>query len=154
MNEGMGPYWTVCDFAGLDTRLFHDILRLRVDVFVVEQHCPYAELDGLDPGAVHVIGRMPDGGPIAYCRILPAGADGLPHIGRVVVAPGSRGKGIGGRLMEEALQALETMQGSRRSALAAQAHLVGFYTRLGYIAIGEPYLLDDIPHVDMRMQNL
>ena len=139
-------------FSGLDASALHDILRLRVDVFVVEQHCPYPELDGLDPVALHVIGRHVGGPLTAYARILPPGADGLPHVGRVVVAKADRGRGLGNYLMEQVLQALQGQYGGMRSALAAQAHLQVFYETHGFARTGAPYLLDGIPHVDMARE--
>ncbi|MCB9169779.1 MAG: GNAT family N-acetyltransferase [Flavobacteriales bacterium] len=143
--------WEVLPFSAIDTRLFHDILRLRIDVFVVEQDCPYPELDGLDPDAMHVIGRSPKGAVIAYARILPAGEHDRPAIGRVVVDQVDRGNGVGRRLMEQCLHAVQELHGSRRSRLAAQAHLRKFYERLGYMATGPEYPLDGIPHIDMEL---
>ncbi|MBK8583654.1 MAG: GNAT family N-acetyltransferase [Flavobacteriales bacterium] len=141
--------WSVLRFSELDTRLFHDVLRLRVDVFVVEQNCPYPELDGLDLDALHIVGRDANGAVAAYARILPPQADGVPHIGRVVVAMEQRRNHVGKRLMEVTLDALEQQYGSKRSALAAQAHLQKFYAELGYVTTGAEYMLDGIPHVDM-----
>lgn len=141
--------WSSGTFDQLDVRLLHDILRLRVDVFVVEQDCPYPELDGLDPDALHIMGRNKEGEVLAYARILPPGADGVPHVGRVVVARQVRHRGIGARLMEVVLDELERLHGSRHSMLAAQAHLQRFYQRFGYVTKGIQYLLDGIPHVDM-----
>ena len=144
--------WSVYTFAALGTQLLHDILRLRVDVFVVEQNCPYPELDGLDLNAIHVVGREADGEVIAYARILPPGADARPHIGRVVVARAHRREGHGKHLMENALREVEARYGNRRSALAAQAYLKEFYAGFGYVTVGPEYLLDGIPHVDMFME--
>ncbi|MGW0213613.1 GNAT family N-acetyltransferase [Micromonospora chokoriensis] len=133
-------------FADLDTRTFHDLLKLRIDVFVVEQNCPYPELDGRDvePGTRHL--WLTDGGaPLAYLRIL-ADPDGTARIGRVVVAPEARGGGHAGRLMTAALEAV----GDRPSVLDAQSHLVGFYRRHGFTASGPEYVEDGIPHTPMR----
>ncbi len=141
--------WSVYPFAALGTRLFHDILRLRINVFVVEQQCPYPELDGLDREALHIIGQHADGAVVAYARILPPGSDALPHVGRVVVGLQERRKGTGRLLMEQVLIALRSQYGSACSALAAQAHLQNFYGELGYVAVSAEYALDGIPHVDM-----
>lgn len=149
MSTAPAMDWSIKAFGELDALLLHDILRLRVDVFVVEQQCPYPELDGRDASAMHVVGRHADGAVVAYARILPPGADGLPHVGRVVVAPGLRGAGLGRQLMQRVEQALVRQYGDARSALAAQAHLVPFYRSLGYSPQGAEYLLDGIPHVDM-----
>ncbi|MGV9012293.1 MAG: GNAT family N-acetyltransferase [Flavobacteriales bacterium] len=149
MNNARRIQWSVLRFSELDTRLFHDVVRLRVDIFVVEQNCPYPELDGLDPDALHIIGRKTDGIVSAYARILPPKAGGVPHIGRVLVALPERGQGTGDRLMEVALAALEKHYGSKRSALAAQSHLQKFYAGHGFTPCGTEYIWDGIPHVDM-----
>lgn len=147
-NEGRID-WRTCAFSELDVRSWHDILKLRIDVFVVEQNCPYPELDGLDLHALHVIGCDAQHRPVAYCRILPPHKDGLPHIGRVVVDKAHRGSGIGKQLMREALRSVERKYGSPRSALAAQAYLQAFYEELGYRVTSAVYPLDGIPHIDM-----
>jgi ElaA protein len=120
-----------------------------VDVFVVEQRCPYAEIDGLDTTAEHVLALDPADGLIGYARILPPSTDGLPHIGRVVVHPQHRNKGLAVELMRAAMERLTERYGSARNAISAQAHLVTMYGRLGYRATGPAYDWDGIPHVDM-----
>ena len=141
--------WTAKHFDALTAREMHDILRLRTDIFVVEQKCAYAEVDGQDPVAVHVMGHA-NGALIAYARILPPDAHGLPHVGRVVVAVAHRGRGIAQELMERTLIALKETHGSLRSGMAAQAHLQRFYARFGYVRTSEEYPWDGIPHVDME----
>ncbi|WFE44286.1 GNAT family N-acetyltransferase [Verrucosispora sp. WMMD1129] len=133
-------------FAELDARTFHDLVRLRVDVFVVEQECAYPEIDGRDvePGTRHLwLAR--DGAPVAYLRIL-ADPGGVARIGRVVVAPTARGAGHAGRLMTAALAEI----GDRPCVLDAQSHLVDFYTRHGFTVSGPEYVEDGIPHTPMR----
>lgn len=142
--------WTCKPFAQLTLVELHDLLRLRTDVFVVEQACAYAELDGRDPGALHLLGRDAGGTIIAYARILPPEEGGLPHVGRVVVRADQRGHGIATALMTQALNALKEQYGSCRSELAAQAHLEAFYGRFGYVRQGPDYPWDGIPHADMR----
>lgn len=149
MSSPQQIQWSVFDFSDLNTRLFHDIMKLRVDVFVVEQNCPYPEVDGLDPDALHLVARQADGPLAAYARILPPKADGYPHIGRVVVSKEHRGIGFGKRLMQEAFTVLRQRYGSIRSAIAAQTYLQEFYMDLGYVRTGDDYLWDGIPHVDM-----
>ncbi len=144
--------WTVRSFAELSAYQLYAVLRLRVDVFVVEQNCPYPELDGLDQEATHVMLHSDDGALIAYARILPPHEDGLPHIGRVIVRETARGTGVASELMERALHQVEVLFGSKRSALAAQAHLERFYAKHGFRRTGADYLLDGIPHVDMRRE--
>ncbi|MEU6023192.1 GNAT family N-acetyltransferase [Micromonospora sp. NPDC047134] len=136
----------IAGFADLDARTFHDLVRLRIDVFVVEQECAYPELDGrdLEPGTRHLwLAR--DGAVLAYLRIL-ADPDGVARIGRVVVAPSARGAGHAGRLLAAALAEI----GDRPCVLEAQSHLVDFYARHGFTVSGPDYVEDGIPHTPMR----
>jgi ElaA protein len=136
----------VASFRDLDTTTLYAILKLRTDVFVVEQKCAYPELDGRDaePGTRHVwLSRGDD--IAAYLRILDDGQ--VQRVGRVVVAPDSRGAGYAGRLMTSAL----TVIGNRTSVLEAQAYLVRFYAKFGYVQTGPEYVEDGIPHVPMRL---
>ena len=135
----------VASFNDLDTTTLYAILKLRSDVFVAEQKCAYADVDGRDtePGTRHVwLSR--DREILAYLRILDDGD--AQRIGRVVVAPAVRGEGHSARLMDEAL----TVIGNRTSVLEAQAYLVRFYAKYGYRQTGPEYLDDGIPHVPMR----
>jgi ElaA protein len=135
----------VARFGDLDPATLYALLRLRVDVFVVEQACPYPELDGrdLEPTARHVW-LADDDGPTGYLRIL-AEPDGSARIGRVVVAPRARGTGVARGLMRAALDEI----GDAPSQLDAQSYLVGFYTGFGYSPTGPEYVEDGIPHVPM-----
>jgi ElaA protein len=133
--------------AELDPAVLYALLRLRVDVFVVEQRCAYPELDGRDtePQTRHVWAEH-DGVPVAYLRILeqPGGA---ARIGRVCVAAPARGAGLARELMVHALD----LVGPRECLLDAQSYLVGFYAALGFTATGPEYVDEDgIPHVPMR----
>ncbi|BCJ35935.1 ElaA protein [Actinocatenispora thailandica] len=132
-------------FAQLSGPELYEILRLRVDVFVVEQDCPYPELDGRDtePDTVHLWYER--GGRIAsYLRIL-AEPGGTARIGRVCTAVDERGAGLAGQLLDQALAAI----GPRTVALSAQSHLTAFYARYGFRPDGEGYLEDGIPHTPM-----
>jgi ElaA protein len=133
-------------FAELTPQTLYAILRLRVDVFVVEQHCPYPDLDGRDdePGTVH-LWIEEDGRILAYLRVLEE-PDGSARIGRVVTAEQARGRGLAARLLTSALEHI----GERPSGLHAQAHLAAFYARFGYRTDGPEFLDDGIPHVPMR----
>lgn len=147
----MNVSWSILPFEELPVQDLHAVLKLRVDVFVVEQTCPYAEVDGQDPQAVHVLGKDHKGALIAYARILPPDAHGIPHIGRVVVHPDHRGRDLGRAVMRVCLEELQQRNGSRRSAISAQAHLQGFYASLGYQVTSGTYVWDGIPHVDMAL---
>ncbi|GAA4606714.1 GNAT family N-acetyltransferase [Actinoallomurus liliacearum] len=135
----------VASFTELDAGTLYALLKLRVDVFVVEQNCPYPELDGRDtePGTRHVWLSGDSGAPEAYLRVLddPDGA----RIGRVVTAPHARGAGLAGRLMEAALEAV----GDRTVRLDAQTQVAGFYAKYGFVVDGPEYVEDGIPHVPM-----
>jgi ElaA protein len=134
-------------FAELDTRTLYALLRLRGDVFVVEQHCPYPDLDGRDtePGTRH-LWLAPEGDPRdphAYLRIVTE-TDSVLRIGRVCSAQKGRGAGLSGRLMAAALTR------SALFVLDAQSHLVAFYERFGFIIAGPQYVEDGIAHTPMR----
>jgi ElaA protein len=134
----------VAAFEELSAATLYDLLSLRMQVFVVEQRCPYQDLDGRDTetGTRHVWYGPP---PQAYLRIL-AEPDGTDRIGRVCVASAARGTGLARRLMLDALE----LSGERPVVLDAQAYLAGFYERLGFVASGPEFVEDGIPHVPMR----
>lgn len=133
-------------FAGLDPRTLHDLLRLRVDVFVVEQRCAYPELDGRDtePGTLHLWSGDP---LVGYLRLLTE-PDRTRRIGRVCVASGHRRSGLAGRLVAEALR----LAGDDPVVLDAQSHLAGWYERFGFSVHGAGFVEDGIPHVPMRRE--
>jgi ElaA protein len=139
----------VSSFLDLDASTLYAILKLRSDVFVVEQKCVYADPDGRDdePGTRHIWFSRGDQ-IVAYLRILDDGD--VERIGRVVTAPSARGAGLAGRLVREAL----TVIGNRPSVVEAQAHLVRFYAKFGYEQAGPEYLEDGIPHVPMFKPSL
>jgi len=120
----------------------YEILRLRVNVFVVEQNCPYPELDGRDllPGTRHFWTE----GFTSYLRVLTED-DHTYRIGRVVTAKHARGRGFAARLMAAALQHV----GAADSVLDAQTYAQGFYAKFGYVPEGEEFDEDGIPHIRM-----
>ncbi len=126
------------------------VMALRQEVFVVEQRCPYLDADGYDPKASHLWATAGDSEyPVAYCRIFPAGVK-YPEasIGRVVSASSARRTGAGRALMVEALRVMDAApMGSVR--ISAQSYLQRFYEGFGFRVVSEPYLEDDIPHVEM-----
>jgi ElaA protein len=126
----------------------YELLRLRVEIFVVEQKCAYPELDGRDtePETVH-LWAADRGEVVGYLRIL-VEPDGSARIGRVAVVPPARGTGLAGRLMVEALEHIA----GRPCVLDAQTYLAGFYSRLGFTVTGPEFLEDGIPHVPMRRE--
>jgi ElaA protein len=121
------------------------ILRLRAEVFVVEQDSPYLDVDGrdLEPGTTHY--WVPGERPPAYLRVLTE-PDGERRIGRVCTAQEARGSGLGKGVMAAAVEDI----GDAPSVLESQVHAKGFYERFGYAAEGDEYLEDGIPHITMR----
>jgi ElaA protein len=138
------------DFADLRPAELHALLKLRCDVFVVEQNCAFPEIDGKDPLARHLLCH--DGADLIGClRIFVPGVAGdAARIGRVVVAPSARGTGLGRRLMQAALDEIEVRHGTVPVALSAQLYLEAFYASLGFERVSETYLEDGIPHCDMQ----
>lgn len=125
------------------------ILQLRAAVFVVEQNCPYLDVDGLDQKAYHALGRV-DGETYAYTRIFKKGdyfED--PSIGRVLVSEEVRGRDYGKKIMIASLRFIEEYWKDKKTAISAQLYLVKFYEDLGFRSVGEEYLEDDIPHIKM-----
>ncbi|RYC12384.1 GNAT family N-acetyltransferase [Ciceribacter ferrooxidans] len=129
----------------------YELLKLRVDVFVVEQACAYPELDGNDADCLHL--RLTDGGGLIACaRLWRPTPDHLPRIGRVAVSPAHRGKRLGEALMREAITACEKVYPGEAIEISAQSHLQRFYAGFGFVPISEEYLEDGILHVDMVRQ--
>lgn len=116
---------------------------------MLEQACPYPEIDGKDPSCLHLLGTD-NGELVAYLRILPAclSYDEV-SIGRVVIKPSHRGKGLGRPMMEKAIAYITTEWKESQIRIGAQAYLEKFYQSLGFEPISEVYLEDDIPHLDM-----
>lgn len=141
--------WEIKAFDQLSLQELYTILTLRTNVFVVEQACPYPEVDGKDPNCLHLLGTI-NGELVAYLRILPAGLryDEV-SIGRVVVKPSHRGKGLGRLMMEQAIHCITNVWKESQIKIGAQAYLEKFYQSLGFKPVSEVYLEDDIPHLDM-----
>ncbi len=142
--------WTLKTFDNLTIDEFHDILQLRINVFVVEQNCPYPELDGKDRQAYHFFGQNDQGKIVAYTRIFgPGDYYEQPAIGRVVVDSEHRGDGTGYDLMKGTIENMKEMFGDSEIKIGAQKYLVHFYEKLGFASTGEEYVEDGIPHVYM-----
>jgi ElaA protein len=138
----------VARFAELSTGVLYGILKLRSDVFVVEQECAYPDIDGRDvePDALHLWSEA-DGEIAAYLRVLNGPPDGVSRIGRVVTAPSARGQGLAAALMHRALAATVGPV-----VLDAQSYLVDWYRAFGFHVIGDEFLDDGIPHTPMRLE--
>ena len=143
--------WLWKSWTELTVPELYALLKLRQQVFVVEQDCPYLDADGLDPKAHHLLGLDRHGLFATLRGFGPGILRPEQVIGRVVVAPTHRGAGWGRELMIQGQRALRHTHGPGPIWLSAQAHLEPFYSQLGYARCGEGYLEDNIPHLPMRL---
>ncbi len=144
--------WVCKHHDDLGKEQLYAILRLRAEVFVVEQQCVYQDIDGQDlSGDTHHLMAWQNDELVAYLRLMdPESQGGDVVIGRVIVAPVARGTGLGHQMMEETLKRIADIWPETPIFLSAQAHLQGYYGKYGFVAEGEEYLEDDIPHMGMR----
>lgn len=144
--------WIDKTFEQLTTRELYALLQLRSEVFVVEQRCDYQDLDDKDhhPAARHLLGYQ-DQALVAYLRLLPPGLSysGMSSIGRVVTSPAIRNQGWGAPLMSEGVALCLQHWPQYNIKISAQSHLQHYYRRFGFLATGDEYLEDDIPHIAM-----
>lgn len=143
--------WICKPFNELSPEALYQALRLRSEVFIVEQHCPYLDEDNRDQDSLHLLGWL---GPMlaAYVRILPPGlAFKELSIGRVVTSPQVRRKGFGVVLMREAIRQAWQAYGKQDIRIGAQYYLLDFYSSLEFRQVSDIYLEDDIEHVEMLL---
>lgn len=139
-------------YEELTTELLYEILRLRQDVFVVEQNCVYQDADGEDQKSYHLIARtdLESNSITGYLRvIIPTKQEPSPKIGRVLVAPSARGKGFGKAIMKEATRKIVTDIKASEIQISAQCYLEDFYQNLGFVKVSKPYDEDGILHIGM-----
>jgi ElaA protein len=134
------------DWAALSAAQLYELLQFRQAIFVVEQASPYADLDGRDARAQHLLLRGNE--ELVGCLRL-IGPDPLVRIGRVAVKAGARGRGLARVMMEAALQRAAEVYPHRDVALSAQTYLEPFYQSLGFVTSSAPYDDYDVPHIDM-----
>jgi len=141
--------WKIKTFSELTTPELYEIIKARVNVFVVEQDCPYPDLDDNDQKAIHLWAEN-DGEVLAYCRIFDKGIK-YPEasIGRVVTTENGRGTGLGKQLIKYALEIIENRLGTSEVRISAQDYLLKFYSDFGFQDTGKKYLEDNIPHTEM-----
>lgn len=136
-------------FNELTLEELYDILRLRVDVFVVEQNCPYEEVDGLDKDAIHVYYKDNDE-LIAYLRVLDRGVESEDvAIGRVIAK--KRRQGLGTLILKEGIKAAKEIFDADAIYIEAQSYAKKFYENLGFVQTSDEFLLDGIAHIKMRL---
>jgi ElaA protein len=136
-------------FSELTTAELYELLRIRTDVFVVEQNCVYQDMDYDDQQALH-LWLTKDGQIVALCRVCPAGTHmEQVSIGRVITTV--RGKGYGKQIMLAAIDAARKDFGATRIDLEAQEYAKGFYEQVGFRQSSETFILDGIPHIRMTL---
>ena len=145
----MNPTWQTLSFNDLTKQQLYDLLKLRQDVFVIEQTCIYPDLDEKDQRAFHVLGYVDDK-LAAYARVFDAGDYfEAPSFGRITTAMDFRKQGLGKQLVEETLKSMKARWPGKAYKISAQCYLINFYREFGFEQKGEEYLEDGIPHVAM-----
>ncbi|WP_226038184.1 GNAT family N-acetyltransferase [Aquibacillus saliphilus] len=146
--------WHLKTFDELTTSELYKIIKARVDVFVVEQNCPYHEVDNYDQVSSHLFSEV-DGIIVAYSRLIPKeNIYSEASIGRVLINKDYRGKGCATKLMEKSIDIITETWKENEIKIHGQEHLRHFYRSLGFKEISEVYLEDNIPHVDMILHRV
>lgn len=144
--------WRLSRLPDLGPLDVYDLLALRSAVFVVEQTCVYLDADGVDLQAWHLLGRDASGCLQALLRIVDPGVKyEEPSIGRVISSPQVRGTGVGRQLVAQGIACCFQQWPGQGIRISAQARLERFYADFGFQTVSEPYLEDDIPHVEMLL---
>ncbi|MFA5575461.1 MAG: GNAT family N-acetyltransferase [Brumimicrobium sp.] len=146
----MALNWKIKHYNDLSLNEFHDIIALRIKVFIIEQNCPYQELDGKDKKSYHLICRDNEGELVGTLRILPQGvAFKEVGLGRIVLDESVRGVNNGHQMVEEAMKFCKAEFGEVPIYMSGQKHLESFYQKHGFESTGKEYMEDNIPHVEM-----
>ena len=152
MSDNLQPKWQHKNFSSLSTDQLYDILKLRVDIFVVEQCCYYHELDEYDrhQDTRHVF-FYHNKKIQAYLRILPKGLsyEHYISIGRVAIVGSARGKNLGHQLIEQGISVCQHFHPDQSIKISAQQHLEKFYQQHNFRTVSKMYLEDNIPHISM-----
>ena len=136
-------------FDSFSPQELHDLLALRSEVFVVEQNCVYQDIDGKDEKAIHIIGVVQNK-IVAYSRCFKPGEYFKEaSVGRVVVKKTERKLKRGNQIMIHSIKAIETLYQTKTIIISAQSHLKFFYNNFGFYSVGNEYLEDGIPHIEM-----
>jgi ElaA protein len=144
--------WIIKSFDALSTTELYKIIQARIAVFTVEQDCPYQDADDKDFAATHLWLADETGNIKAYCRLLPSGISYTePSVGRVLTEAASRKEGLGRKMMEKAIEFIQQTWASPNIRISGQLYLKEFYESLGFQQIGEPYMEDNIPHIEMLL---
>lgn len=142
--------WVKKKWSEISLEELYSVLRLRSEVFVVEQDCVYQDIDNKDQKAIHLLGYI-NKELIAYSRLFNEG-DYFKEtsFGRAIIKKEKRGQGYGDELVKESLKTIKNYYGNKKVKISAQAHLKTFYSKHAFIAKGKEYLEDGIPHVSME----
>lgn len=142
--------WVKKKWSEISLEELYSVLRLRSEVFVVEQDCVYQDIDNKDQIAIHLLGYI-NKELIAYSRLFNEG-DYFKEtsFGRAIIKKEKRGQGYGDELVKESLKTIKNYYGNKKVKISAQAHLKTFYSKHAFIAKGKEYLEDGIPHVSME----
>jgi len=142
--------WQTKHFKDLTVDEYFELLFLRTEIFVVEQDCPYQEVDEKDRVSYHLFGSAENGKVIAVSRVLPQGISYKEiSIGRVALKKEYRRQGIADQMMLETFRFINQKFGKQPIRISAQQYLLKFYAKHGFNQVGEMYLEDNIPHVEM-----
>jgi ElaA protein len=145
--------WKIKPFDQLLTQELYQILRLRSEVFVVEQNCVYQDIDNKDQKALHLFGEL-NGEIVSYARLFkPGDYFEFSSIGRVVVGQKHRDKNFGHELINQSILEIKKNFNEENITISAQLYLKKFYESHGFVATSETYLEDDIPHIEMKITN-
>jgi len=141
--------WRLLAFDDLRVFELYEVLRLRSEVFVLEQQCLFQDMDGFDAKAMHLLG-VRHGELQAYARCFAAGIKfAEASFGRVLTRQSVRGTGLGHQLIEQSVTAISQLWGPQAIRIGAQTQLAGFYARHGFEDTGKPYMEDGIEHLEM-----
>ncbi|MBY0574807.1 MAG: GNAT family N-acetyltransferase [Undibacterium sp.] len=142
--------WQLLTFEQLNTTQLYAILKARSAVFILEQNCPYQDIDDLDQMSLHLIAWSSDGQLAAYLRVVPPGLK-YPEasLGRVITSQAARGSGIGKQLLTHGIAACREKHPQHNIRIAAQQYLEKFYQSFGFVTVSDSYLEDGIPHIEM-----
>ncbi|ROH96137.1 GNAT family N-acetyltransferase [Chryseobacterium daecheongense] len=141
--------WKIKTFEEFTVPELYQVLKARVDVFVVEQNCPYPDLDDYDQKAIHIWAEE-NGKVLAYCRVFDKGIKyHETSIGRVLTTENARGKSLGKLLIQYAVETIENRFHTSEIRISAQDYLLKFYAGFGFEDTGKKYMEDDIPHTEM-----
>ena len=153
MPQSLPIIYNWYQFQDLDTKQLYELLKLRQDVFIIEQKCIYADMDQLDFKCLHLLGYEGNN-LVAYLRLMPAEfhSSGNIAFGRIIAVSNKRGSGLGKSLLQQAMCYVAETHPQQRIQLAAQCYLQGFYEKFDFEAMSEPYDEDGIPHIDMLYQ--